>query len=151
LVALVVGVVGLGAVAGVQARANQRVRAANNATEMALVETKEAKQAADAGLAQSEEARQQAEAGRAFPVEAFRSPDPSQDGRQVKVADVLERATARLDQEFAGSQATKGQLLDTLGTTYRGLGVYDKAVSLHARASAVREAKLGPDHPDTLH
>jgi tetratricopeptide (TPR) repeat protein/tRNA A-37 threonylcarbamoyl transferase component Bud32 len=150
LVALMVGVVGLGAVAGVQARANQRLLEANSATEEALAEANECKQATDAALAQSEESRQQAEAVSTFLVEAFRSPDPSQDGRQVKVADVLERATARLDQEFAGAQATKGRLLDTLGTTYRGLGLYDKAVSLHAKARAVREAALGLDHPDTL-
>ena len=85
-----------------------------------------------------------------FLVEAFRSPDPSQDGRQVKVADVLDRASERLDKEFAGSQATKGALLDALGQTYQGLGLYDQAVSLHTKARAVREAALGPDHPDTL-
>ena len=101
-------------------------------------------------LAQSEESRQQAEAVSTFLVEAFRSPDPTQDGRQVKVADVLDRASERLDKEFAGSQATKGALLDALGTTYRGLGLYDRAVSLHTKARAVREAALGPDHPDTL-
>ena len=54
-----------------------------------------------------------------FLVEAFRSPDPSQDGRDVKVADILDRASERLDKEFAGSQATKGTLLDALGQTTR--------------------------------
>jgi eukaryotic-like serine/threonine-protein kinase len=83
-------------------------------------------------------------------VEAFRSPDPSQDGRQVKVADVLERAGGRLDREFAGTQATRGALLSALGHTYRGLGLYHKAVSLHAKARDVREAALGSDHSETL-
>ena len=85
-----------------------------------------------------------------FLVEAFRSPDPSQDGRQVKVAEVLDRASARLDKEFASSQATLGALLQALGLTYYGLGLYDRAVSLHMRARAAREAALGRDHPDTL-
>ena len=35
---------------------------------------------------------------------------------------MLDRASERLDKEFAGSQATKGALLDALGRTYRGLG-----------------------------
>ncbi len=150
VVALVAGVVGLGTMAGVQARANDALRKANAATEKALIETKEAKQATEVALAQSEELRRQAEAVSQFLVEAFRSPDPSQDGRRVKVADVLDRATGRLDQEFAGSQATKGALLQALGLTFRGLGLYDRGVSLHTRALAVRESALGPDHPDTL-
>ena len=67
------------------------------------------RQATNAALAESEESRKQAEAVSTFLVEAFRSPDPERDGRQVKVADVLDRASKRLDQEFAGSQATKGR------------------------------------------
>jgi serine/threonine protein kinase len=114
---LVAGVVGLGTVAGVQARANAALLKANAATEKALIETKEANQATEVALAQSEESRLQAEAVSQFLVEAFRSPDPSQDGRRVKVTDVLDRASGRLDQEFAGSQATKGALLQALGLT----------------------------------
>jgi tetratricopeptide (TPR) repeat protein/tRNA A-37 threonylcarbamoyl transferase component Bud32 len=150
VVALAAGVAGLGAVAGVQARANLMLRRANEATRAALAETRDAKKATDAALVQSEESRQQAETVSAFLVEAFRSPNPEQDGRQVKVVDVLDQAGQRLDEEFSGSQATKGKLLDTLGTTYRGLGLYDKAVSLHAKARAQLETALGPDHPDTL-
>ena len=57
-----------------------------------------------------------------FLVDAFRSPDPRQTGRDVKVIDVLDKARAKLEQGFAGSQATKGALLDALGQTYKGLG-----------------------------
>jgi serine/threonine protein kinase/tetratricopeptide (TPR) repeat protein len=149
-VALLAGVVGLGAVAGVQARANQQLRQANDATNTALAETKEAKKATDAALAHSEESRQQAEAVSTFLVEAFRSPDPSKNGRLVKVAEVLDRASQRLDKEFGGSQATRGALLHALGFTYRGLGLYNQAVSLLTKAAAVREASRGPDHLDTL-
>ena len=150
LVALVAGVVGLGAVAGVQAWANNALRKANDATQQALGEAKEAKQATDAALAQSEESRRQAEAVSTFLVDAFRSPDPEYTGREVKVADVLDRASAQLDKEFAGSRATKGALLEALGLTYHGLGLYDEAVSLHTRERAEREAALGSDHPSTL-
>jgi uncharacterized protein HemX len=107
LVALMAGVVGLGVVAGVQARANNALRKANDATQQALGE--------------SEESRRQAEAVSTFLVDAFRSPDPEYTGREVKVADVLDRASAQLDKEFAGSRATKGALLEALGLTYHGL------------------------------
>src|SRR5262249_39734150 len=144
------GVVGLGAATGVQARANNALRKANDATQQALGEAKEAKQATDAALAQSEESRRQAEAVSTFLVDAFRSPDPEYTGREVKVADVLDRAGAQLDKEFAGSRATKGALLEALGLTYFGLGLYDEAVSLHTRERAAREVALGSDHPSTL-
>jgi eukaryotic-like serine/threonine-protein kinase len=150
VVALIAGVVGIGTVAGVQARANGRLQRANDVTNAALAVTRQAQAQTQEALAQSEESRQQAEAVSTFLVEAFRSPDPTRDGRQVKVADVLDRASGRIDQIFAGSQATKGTLLDALGRTYDGLGLYDRAVSRHAHARDVREAALGPDHPATL-
>jgi tetratricopeptide (TPR) repeat protein len=149
-VALAAGMVGLVVVAGVQARANRDLWKANFATEKALTETKEAKTATDAALAQSEDSRDQAEAVSSFLVAAFRSPDPYRDGRQVKVVEILDRASERLDKEYTGSQATRGAMMDALGQTYRGLGLYDQAVSLHTRARDVREATLGPDHPDLL-
>jgi serine/threonine-protein kinase len=62
VVALVAGVIGLGAVTGVQARANSALRKANNATRGALAETKEAKEATDAALTQSEANARRAEA-----------------------------------------------------------------------------------------
>jgi tetratricopeptide (TPR) repeat protein len=116
----------------------------------ALAEARGAKARTDEALKESEESGNQAKAVGEFLVEAFRSPDPTLDGLQVKVADVLDRASGRLDQPFAGSQATRGALLRALGATYRGLGLYDKAVNLHTKARAVCEAALGSDHPDTL-
>ena len=150
LVALVAGVIGLGAMAQVQARANQQLRKANRKTELALADTKEAKNATEAALKQSEESRNEAEAVGTFLVDVFSSPHPEQDGRQVKVADVLDRASAQLDREFAGSQAIKGALLDALGLAYGGLGLYDQSVTILTKACAVREAALGLDNPATL-
>jgi serine/threonine protein kinase/tetratricopeptide (TPR) repeat protein len=150
LVALVAGFIGLGATAAVQARANGLLQDANAATRRALAETETAQARTEAALAQSEQSRKQAEAVSSFLVAAFRSPDPAQDGRQVKVADLLDRASARLDKDFAGSPAVQGRLLDTLGTTYFGLSLFDRAINLHARAGAVLEAALGPDDRETL-
>jgi serine/threonine protein kinase len=150
VVALVAGVIGLGSVAGVQARANIQLRDAKAAIERALDKTREAQAQTQAALRESEESRQQAEAVSKFLVGAFRSPDPTLDGRLVKVADVLDRASEQLDKELGRSQAVRGTLLEALGKTYWGLGLYDRSISLHTKARAVREAALGPDHPDTL-
>ena len=83
-------------------------------------------------------------------VDIFRRPDPSQDGRQVKVVDLLDQAVRDLDAEFPGASKIKGELLHTLGETYSGLGLYDRAAELLTKALSVRQAALGPDHPDTL-
>jgi tetratricopeptide (TPR) repeat protein/tRNA A-37 threonylcarbamoyl transferase component Bud32 len=150
VVTLFSGVVGLGAVATVQALANGRLRDANAATNRALADTRQSQAETRAALEQSEESRRQAEAVRAFLVEAFRSPDPSRDGREIKVVEILDRAGERLERGFSGSQATKGSLLHTLGVTYYSLGLYDRAVPVLTQAGRVREEALGADHPDTL-
>src|SRR5262249_59146045 len=138
-VALLAALIGLGAVAVVQTRANERLTRANVATteakdqaEVALAETTKAKKATEQALAQSEESRKQAEAVSTFLTEAFRGPDPGQDGRTIKVVDVLDRAAGKLDEGFAGSPATRGALLNTLGETDYGLGLYDRAVTAFA-------------------
>jgi serine/threonine protein kinase len=148
--ALVAAVIGLAAVAAVQARANSELERAKSQIEKALARALAEEKAKGEALAQSEESWKQAEAESTFLVGAFRSPDPSQDGRQVKVADDLDRATERLDRSLAGTQATRGALLDTLGRTYFGLGLYDRAAGVFTNARAVREVALGPDHLDTL-
>src|SRR4051794_30923615 len=102
-------------------------------------------------LTESEDARRQAEVLSRYLVEIFRRPDPSLDGRQVKVVDLLDQAARELDTEFPVASKIKGELLDTLGGTYHGLGLYDRAAELFTRALSVRQAALGPDHPDTLH
>jgi hypothetical protein len=96
-VALVAGVVGLSALAAVQSKSNRALKKANDAKTEALKAETKAKRATEEALATSEESRKQAAAVSTFLVEAFRSPDPAQDGRTIKVADVLDRAAGKLD------------------------------------------------------
>jgi hypothetical protein len=112
-----------------QRRANVRLKRANDGT--------------SAALEQSQESLRQAQAISAFLVDAFRSPDPAQTGRNVKVADVLDGASAKLEDGFAGSHATKATLLDALARTYSGLGLYDRAAAVFSKARDVREIALG--------
>jgi tetratricopeptide (TPR) repeat protein/tRNA A-37 threonylcarbamoyl transferase component Bud32 len=135
-VALVAGVVGLSAVAAVQARSNIQLREAKKETEGALV--------------RSEESRRQAEAVSKFLVDAFRSPDPALDGRQIKVADLLDRAVAQLDDRFAGDPKIRAELLDAVGQTYHGLSLIPEGTKVHERAWSLRKRLLGPEHADTL-
>jgi tetratricopeptide (TPR) repeat protein len=135
-VALVAAVAGLSAVSTVQARSNSALKRAN-------AEIKRA-------LAESEESRRQAEAVGEFLVNALARPDPAVDGRGVKVVDVLDQAAAGLGRGFKGSKVTEGALLDALGRSYYGLGLYKEAEAMHRRARAVRESVLGQSHRETL-
>jgi serine/threonine protein kinase/tetratricopeptide (TPR) repeat protein len=149
-VALVAGVVGLSAVAVVQSRSNAALTKADGDTRAALAQTREASKETLAALGQSEESRKQAEAVGMFLVDAFTKPDPSVDGKDVKLADLLNQAMDGLSKGFTGSKATEGALLEALGNSYAGLGLHPKAEEAHRMARAVREAALGPSHRDTL-
>jgi serine/threonine protein kinase/tetratricopeptide (TPR) repeat protein len=148
--AMLAGMVGLTALAFQQAHWNTNLKAANGETLAALKQAREARDEVKAALAQSEESRKQAEAVGDFMVDTLKKPDPSVDGRDVKVADVLDQAARGLEREFAGSRATQGALLDALGRSYSGLGLPQQAEQAHQKARAVREQALGPSHRETL-
>jgi serine/threonine protein kinase len=147
---LTAGFLGLAAVAGVQAHANGQLKKANALTSLALVEMEKSQDKMQKALEQSEASRQQADAVRNFMVDAFRRADPSQDGRQVKVADVMDKASEKLETDLATSEATRAVLFQVLGDTYFGLGLYARAAGLHAKAHRLRERVLGQCHPETL-
>ena len=109
-----------------------------------------AERLATSRLADAEQARDQAEAVGKFLVDAFKKPDPATEGRDVKVADILDQALAGLDKDFAGSKATQGALLDALGRSYDGLGLSPKAEEAHRKARAAREAALGSSSREAL-
>ena len=134
--AMVVALAGLSMVLVVQAHANAELSKAKTATEQALADT--------------QESRNQTDAVNTFLVEAFRSPDPSEDGRAIRVVDVLDRATEKLEKEFTGSEGTRARLLAALSQTYAGLGLRDNALVLIEKARFLRQAAHGPDHPDTI-
>ncbi len=141
---------GLTAVLAVQSLAHARLKKSNNETHLALIETQKAQKATAAALEQSEESLKQAEAVSRFLITTFRKPDPSVQGKDVKVAQILDQALATLDRGYAGSQATRGALLEALGRSYEGLGLYPKSEEAFRKAREVRKAALGPDHRATL-
>jgi eukaryotic-like serine/threonine-protein kinase len=156
-VALVALLFGTASVLAVQTQANANLTKANNAlsianaeTRAALDQTQKSQKETAAALTQSEESRKQAEAVGTFLVGTFRKSDPSIDSKDMKVADLLDQALAELDKGFVGAKATEGALLNALGQSYLGLGLYPKAEEAFSKARVVREAALGPDHPITL-
>ena len=89
IVALLAGVVGLSSVAAVQSRSNAALTKANDETQKALVQSEAARKKA-------ETAETQSKAVADYLVDIFKKPDPNVDGRLVKLADVLDKAAAKL-------------------------------------------------------
>ena len=78
------------------------------------------------------------------------SMDPTRDGRDVKVADVLERAVANMDQGLRDQPEIESSLQNTIGTIYIGLGLHAEAEPFLRHALETLTNMLGADHPDTL-
>ena len=110
---------------------------------------------AGAGVALWQAAQARAEADKAeamnvFLVGLLASADPTVEGRDVRVASLLDRAAADLDSVFAGQPEVEATMRMTLGETYYQLGLYDEAEAQVRRALALREPLFGTRHPDVV-
>jgi tetratricopeptide (TPR) repeat protein len=146
--ALLAGLIGLAAVAVVQARANSALGAKNLQLTAAHAKT-------EAALAQSEESRQRAEAVLGFlkgDVLAATRPEGQEGGlgKDVTVRKAVDAAEPKIAGAFRDQPAVEADVRDTLGETYRYLGELPLAIRQHERAVELRRTKLGPDHPSTL-
>ena len=108
-----------------------------------------------AGVALGQAQKARAEAAKAVAVNDFLvgllgAADPTVEGRDVRVASLLDRAAADLDSVFAGQPDVEATMRMTLGETYYQLGLYDEAEAQYARALALREPLLGTRHPDVV-
>jgi eukaryotic-like serine/threonine-protein kinase len=72
------------------------------------------------------------------------SPDRMQ-GRSANVRDILDRGAERIPAELAGQPLVEARLFNILGTTYRELGVFDRADALLNQAQTIRSRVLGPN------
>jgi len=98
---------------------------------------------------QAQDEQQRTEQALEFLVSTFRRPDPTQDGRELRVLDLLMQTEQRLDQAFPDARI-RLRLLMAIQRTYAGLGIADRAVFLAERYCALATKLLGPDHPETF-
>lgn len=96
------------------------------------------------------EVRLEAEMSRAsheFLREALRAPNPYQDGRELRVVDLLDRMRGRAQEMYSSRLALRASLLQTLGNTYVGLGQAEAAAALLEPAVELGRRELGAGHP----
>jgi eukaryotic-like serine/threonine-protein kinase len=85
-----------------------------------------------------------------FLVSAFHNADPLLNGHMINVPELLDRSAKELQTKFTDDPRTKAALLEALGGSYQGLGLYREEIPLLEQARDLRVATLGPDHHDTL-
>jgi serine/threonine protein kinase len=138
----------------VSALAVQQSRAADRERRIAGRE-RQARTAEQAALKLAQFRLGQIEKGNDLLASIFDDLDPrsaEKEGKplQAILGERLDRAAAQLDADAIGDPLTVAKLQDILGVTQRNLGDPYKAIAILGRAIQTREAKLGPDHPDTL-
>ena len=107
-------------------------------------------QEANVSKKKANEEQARAEHALRFLVDAFRRPDPSMDGRTLKVVDLLDHAANELDRSVGDDPLVKATLLNAIGQTYNGLGLHREGLTVFQRALKVRREQLGDTDPDTL-
>lgn len=85
-----------------------------------------------------------------FFIDAFHKTTPEQDGRELRVADLIISAAKDARLKFAEEPVIEAQLLDALSEILLRLGLVVEAVPLAETALSLREESLGPDDSATL-
>ncbi|MDR9364500.1 MAG: serine/threonine-protein kinase [Balneolaceae bacterium] len=92
--------------------------------------------------------RQKTEQVNAFLQEMLASPNPYQDGLEVKVIDILDRTADRIDIELSNQPAVEASVRHTLGVTYRELGDIDKADFQLSQSLALMNTLFSPPNAE---
>lgn len=84
-----------------------------------------------------------------FLVDLFKISDPSEArGNTVTAREMLDKGASKIEVELARQPAIQARLMDTLGTVYMGLGLFNQARPLIDRAVATRRRVQGVDPLD---
>jgi serine/threonine protein kinase/tetratricopeptide (TPR) repeat protein len=110
---------------------------------------------ADRANARAQKRLEQIEKGSEILVSVFTDLDPraeEKEGRPLRaiLGDRLDRAAADLEGDAVGDPLVVANLQVRLGRTYLALGHAVKAKELFTKALAIRRARLGADHEETL-
>ena len=77
-------------------------------------------------------------------------PDPDFDGREVKVVDILEKTSAKLEDAYREDPDTAAAVHHEIGSTFSGLGFYEKGIPHLRRAIQIFEEQGKRDSEDYL-
>jgi tetratricopeptide (TPR) repeat protein len=82
-----------------------------------------------------------------FMVGLFNVADPSEArGNTITAREIMDKGAERIDRELQAQPAIQATLMETMGTVYTSLGLYDQAVGLLRSALEKRRALYGDKH-----
>ena len=85
-----------------------------------------------------------------FMIDLFKVSDPSEAlGNTITAREILDKGAKRIDKELADQPAIQATLMDTMGTVYTSLGLYESAIPLVRKAYERRMQLWGTLHPET--
>lgn len=106
---------------------------------------------ANEALVQEKRARLRAERIAEFLGRTYRKPKPDEEGREIKVVDLLERAESEIQTEFADDNEMRLQLLQQIGNAYVGLGLQEDCIRvLEAVRAQSTELEMAKDDRSLL-
>lgn len=84
-----------------------------------------------------------------FMVGLFKVSDPSEAlGNTITAREILDKGVERIDHELLDQPRIQATLMDTMGTVYTSLALYDAAVPLIDNAVRKRRQIFGDEHPE---
>ena len=108
------------------------------------------KKVADDNAQQAQAEKERLGKAMEFLVAAFRKPDPAQDGRELKAADLLLTAAQEAEKTLVDEPLLQAELLHAICQTLKGLGLNLEMLPIAVSVAQIRKELLGPDHPDTF-
>jgi serine/threonine protein kinase/Flp pilus assembly protein TadD len=117
---------------------------------LGLVESNRQRARTEAALGEAQTARGESEAVKDFLAEMLAAADPSRQGREITVREVLDEAAKTIGDSFEDKPTIEASLRHVVGDTYRSLGVYQASEANLKRAVKLRRRLLGEDHSETL-
>ena len=82
-----------------------------------------------------------------FMLRLFEVSDPSEArGNTITAREIMDRGAERIQKELAAQPRIQATLMETMGTVYTSLGLYDQAVSLLESALEKRKSLFGDNH-----
>jgi serine/threonine protein kinase/tetratricopeptide (TPR) repeat protein len=90
-----------------------------------------------------------------FLVDLFKVSDPGEArGNTVTAREILDKGAAKIDQALEDQPLIRARLMETIGTVYRSLGLYEQAKPMLEKTLNLKRNILGEGHlsvADTLH
>jgi serine/threonine protein kinase/Tfp pilus assembly protein PilF len=97
---------------------------------------------------QAVQARDEATSVVEFLVDLFEVSDPGEArGNTITAREILEKGAKEIEQSLEEQPLIRARMMETIGTVYRKLGLYEDAAPLLERALEINETRLDADSP----